>query len=279
MSKLCYFGQIALLAYMVVSVSCKVLYQDEDSQQQDSDIIQGDPAIVQAVGKANLIVVGRVIGLIDPKPAARDRKHLEAHWIFVVETLKGVDETGQQLAARPNGLLWEDGKSYIIFLQRTGMGNFAEAVTQQLVEANDANIAVIRDEILAQGGSVISQPILWMQYVSGFGTVIAELLVTVEGNFEWKKQLQIGGDAEPEYERLIGNLPEEAIADLITQIGPIEPGLIADDSGIITFRWSDEEGKTQSSSCYTLDNPSCVELLQTVETLAREHGQEPEVQD
>jgi hypothetical protein len=109
--------------------------------------------------------------------------------------------------------------------------------------------------------------------------VIAELLVTVEGNFEWKKQLQVGGDAQPEYEKLTGSLSEEAIADLIAQIGQVESGSIADDASIITFRWSDEEGKTQFSSCYALDNPSCVELLQTVETLAHTHGQNPEIQD
>lgn len=124
--------------------------------------------MARSVKEADLIVVGRVISLIDLKPAARTRKHREAHWIRVERTLKGSDETGQRLRARPNGLLWEDGKSYILFLKRLG-GDWVEAIPQQLVEASQAPIAAVVKEVASQGGGVSLRRSLWMKYTGGWG--------------------------------------------------------------------------------------------------------------
>ena len=38
------------------------------------------PSMIDLVKNADLIVVARVVGIIDPKPAAQSRKHREAHW-------------------------------------------------------------------------------------------------------------------------------------------------------------------------------------------------------
>ncbi len=190
------WGQIALLIGIMGFASCKTSDTVETVTQQD---LRMD----ESVKEADLIVVARVIGIIDTKPAASVRKDLQAHWIRVERTLKGVDETGQRLRARPDGMLWKDGQSYILFLKRLG-GDSVESTFQQLIEATQASIAAIAEEVTAQGAGVSPKRLLWMKYVGGWGGgLIAEFFVTVDGDFEWKQRLQTGNNVEPEYEQLV----------------------------------------------------------------------------
>ncbi|MCI0400626.1 MAG: hypothetical protein L0Z68_04915 [Gammaproteobacteria bacterium] len=232
-----------------------------------------DSSITQAVSEADLIVLGRVIGIIDPKPHALTQKHLEAHWIHVEQTLKGNDETGQRLSARPKGLLWEDGESYVIFLKRMG-GDWFEAIPQQLLEATEAHLAAVMEEVHTQGSGVSPRLVLWMKYTGGLTTgVLAEFYVSVEGHFEWKKRLQSHSNEEQQYETRSGRLSPDAIASLIRQIEQAGPSSAADDAGIVAFRWLDAREDTQSKAFVMPDHPSSTRLLETIETLARRHGQ------
>lgn len=261
---MCQFMRIILIVCIGVFVSAfKPSYVVKAGMQQSFPMDQ-------SVREADLIIVGRVGGLIDTKPAARARKHLEAHWIYVEQTLMGIEETGQKLAARPTGLLWEEGKSYIIFLKRVGIGNFVEAVPQTLVEATQPNIAAVVEEVVAQGGYVRPMPGFWMQYTGGWG-VITEILIATEGNFEWKRQLKSPDSAEQKYEKLSGNLSGEAIKSLIRQVAQVDPGPTADDADILIFRWLDEKGEVQFKSCFLQDNLPCAKLLESIETLVIQH--------
>ncbi len=259
------FWHILLIIIIVVYVSYTHSYEVRASEL--------DSTVAQSIQEADLIVVGRVIGLIDSKPDAITRKHLEAHWIHVAQTLKGIDETGQKLAGRPNGLLWENGKSYIIFLKRVGIGNFAEVVPQSLMEATQANINTIRNKVEAQGYSVRPKPGVWMQHTGGWGAgVIAEFYVTVDGNFEWKQRLQTVKSAESQYEKRAGRLPEDVILSLIQQVAQAGPGPAFDDAGQVTFRWLDAKGEAQFKGYSAPDMLPAIELLETIETLTHQHS-------
>ncbi len=265
-----YFVKIVfLIGIFVLMSSWNPLYLVKASKQQGL-------GMDKSVKEADLIIVGRVAGIIDSKPAARDRKHLEAHWVHVEQTLKGIDETGEQLAVRPNGLLWEDGKSYVIFLKKIGMGNFVEAIPLPIIEATQAHIDKVVKEVAVQGSHVSPKPVFWMQHTGGWGAgVIAELSIFTDGDFEWRKQLQSSNNTERRYEKLIGRLPNEAIVGLIHQVAKVEIGLVADDANSLNFRWLDAEGEAQLKRCYLQDHPPCAELLKTIETLALRHGQVP----
>ena len=72
-----------------------------------------DTPVDKAVEQAELVVVGRVLGLADTKPAAQARRHLEVHRILVQRTLKGAEPSLSQIALRPNGARWDDGVAYV----------------------------------------------------------------------------------------------------------------------------------------------------------------------
>jgi hypothetical protein len=219
---------------------------------------------------ADLVAVARVIGIIDPKPEARTRKHLEAHWILVERTLKGNDEAGQRLRARPNGLRWEDGKSYVLFLKWLA-GDWVEAVPQQPTDATDSHVAAVLREIAAQGSGVAPRRALWMRHTGGWSPEVAtEFSLAVNGRFEWKKRLPTG-----DYEKRRGELPAREVARLVERVAKAGPGPAVDDAGVVSFRWLDATGTAQSRIYAAPDQPPSVTLLQAIEELARRHGRAP----
>lgn len=239
-----------------------------------NDVHAGErsPTIAQSVKEADLIIVGRVISLIDPKPAARARKPLEAHWVHVERTLKGIDESGLRLRARPNGLRWEDGESYVMFLKWQDI-DWVEAVPQRLLQATKATIDAVAKEVAVQGAGVSPKRVVWMRHTGGWGAgVLAEFFVTVDGRFEWKKWLQDSPPDKPRYETRAGRLSQEVIASLIGQIARAGPGPIIDDAGIVTFRWLDAKGGAQFRTYMMPDGPPCADLLKMIESIARKYG-------
>ena len=232
----------------------------------------GERGMGEWVKEADLIVVGRVLGLIDPTPAAQTRKHREAHWVRVERTLKGSEETGQRLRARPNGLLWEDGKSYVIRLKWME-GDWVEAVPQPRIEATEGHIAAAIAEVATQGGGVSPRRALAMRYTGGWSAeVMAEFFVTVEGTFAWRRRI-----AKGRYEEQLGTLPKEVVARLVRQIAQAGPGPAADDAGSVAFRWLDATGEARSRTYLIPDQPPCSKLLEAIEAVARRHGRMPRV--
>jgi hypothetical protein len=222
------------------------------------------------VKEADLIVVARVIGLIDPKPAAQTRKHREAHWVQVERTLKGSEETGQRIRARPNGLAWEDGKSYVMFLKWLE-GDWVEAVPQQLIESTESHIGAAIAEVATQRGGVSPRRALTMRYTGGWSTeVAAEFSLAVTGQFAWKKRLPTG-----DYEERRGTLPARDVTRLVDQVATAGPGPVVDDAGIVSFRWLDATGTAQTRIYAAPDQLPTVTLLKTVDELVRRYGRAP----
>jgi len=234
-----------------------------------------DPEFARLVKAADLVVVARVVGPIDAKPIARTRPHREAHWIQVERTLQGYDETGHRLRVRPNPLPWQDGKSYVLFLQWLG-GDWVQAIPQELVEANDRSIATVASVVAALGGGVHSMRALWIRHSGGWGAgVSSEFLATVDGTFEWKKRIGSSGGAAVEYERRSGKLPEETLKNLVARVAEAGQGPAADDYGEVSIQWLDANGEVRSKNYFRPDRPPVSDLLEAVEALARQFGQAP----
>lgn len=232
--------------------------------------------IAETLTDADLIVVARILGLVDPNPAARARKHLEAHWIFVEETLHGSDESGQSFRARPNGLAWEDGKSYILFLSRIN-GDWVEADPRQLLQATETAIRAVTQGLAEQGGGLSPRRAVWMRHTGPWGTgVLAEFFVTVDGDFEWKKRAGSGWRTERKHDTRSGRLSQDAIRGLIERIARAAPGPAADDAGRVSFRWLDPAGEAQSKGCNAGSQSPSAELVKTIEALVLKYGREPQ---
>lgn len=225
-------------------------------------------SVAGAIDASDLIVVGRVVGLVDTKPIAATRREREVHWIDVERTLAGGDEAGQRLRVRPNGLLWEDGRSYVLFLKR-GDGDWAEAVTQPDVPASPERIASVEAVLAERGRGVEPRRLVWIRYTGGWGGgLLAEFSVTGGGDFVWR------GKADPGSEpvELAGTLPAGETAGLIEWIEGAGPGPISDDAGIVSVRWLDAGGEARDRSYLRPDRPPASELLDRVERLARRYG-------
>jgi hypothetical protein len=226
------------------------------------------PSVAESVKEADLVIVGRVIGLIDPTPVARTRKHLEGHWIRVEDTLKGIDETGERLRARPNGLLWEDGNSYVMFLRRTD-GGWVDALPRYPL-GPEASIGVVIDEVAAQRGQVIPKPVLSMKQNFGPNARIrAEFTVSKDGTFYWTRS----DSGDHQYERRTGRLPSHTLTALIRQIEDAGPGPVVDDSSsTITLAWRTAAGETRARGYSVPEQPPAADLLQAIETLVLRYG-------
>ena len=222
-------------------------------------------ALAGPVDEASLVIVGRVLGTVDTKHRAQARKHLEAHWVRVEQTLMGTDEAGQRFIVRPNGLIWKDGEAYVLALNWVE-GNRAEALAQPIVVASGANIAAARKAIAVNGGTVAPQRVLWMRHVGGWQTAsTTELIVGADGGFAWTA-------AAPASERLSGRFPDDVVAGLIRRIAAAGEGVLLDDAGSVTFRWLDAAGQAQLKRYAMPDAPPASSLRALIETLAREHG-------
>ena len=217
------------------------------------------------VGMANFVIVGRVLGTVDTKPGAQARKHLEAHWVRVEQTLMGSNETGQRFMVHPNGLIWQDGEAYVLALSWVE-GNQAKAVAQPLAVASEANIAAAREAVAANGGTVAPRRVLWMRHVGGWQVApTTELIVGADGAFTWTA-------AAPAGERLSGGFPDAVVAGLIRRVAEAGEGARVDDAGSVTFRWLDAAGQVHIKRYAVPNAPPATVLRGLVESLAREHG-------
>lgn len=176
--------------------------------------------MAEALAEADLVVVATVIGPVDPAPGARARKEREAHWVDVERTLKGGDETGQRLKARPNGLRWVDGQSYVIFLRWLG-GDWFEARSKPALPATEANVRAVERAARQQGMSVGPPRVLWMRHMAGWGGgLIGEFSLAADGTFQWTTR--VGKGPARRDETKLGRLPDAIAAALLKEVfGPV----------------------------------------------------------
>jgi hypothetical protein len=228
---------------------------------------QQPPLTSELVGAADLIVVGRIVGLADSSPSAQARRQYEMHLFDVVQTLKGPDHAGQRLGARPNGAVWSDGAAYILLL-RSGPGNIVETLSQPLLPASPEEIARVERLVRERGEGVTERRVLWMVRTNPIGPApLVELYVTASRAFEWKTPASSGQSPVS----LTGRLPEGQVQSLVQRIRDADPGPIVDDASVLLFGWLDESGARQMKTCYLVAPNDCQTLLDDIERLVRLH--------
>lgn len=233
-----------------------------------------DAGLAASVSTADEIVVGKVIGVIESKPQAADRKGHEAHWVEVTRSIKGVNETGQRIAVRPNGHVWDDGGEYLLFLNRRGVGHWFEAIPATAVAATQEVIHQARDWVRDDGGGVIAEPVLWIQHEDGSGGgLLWELYITSQGRFDWYKK-SLEADDDWQEQRLCGTLPREVVATMLRLIDQTGPGPLADDTGMVSIRYVpvDTDARGVQFKGYAVpDEAPCEELLANLQDNVLEH--------
>jgi len=225
-----------------------------------------EAAIDQATRDADLVVIARVVGMIDDKPGAEARKAREAHWIDIERVLKGSDEAGQRFGAQPNGMIWQDGARYIMFLDWP-YGNWVEAIPPSIA-ASEANVARVAVTVARQGAGVTPARVLWMRLVGGWQIApSAEFIVGADGKFVWRERV---GDND--FTVRTGALDKGAIAALIKRIAGTRPGPVVDDGGTVSFRWLDADRKPRFAQFSTPDRPPAAGLVAAIRKLAQRRG-------
>jgi len=227
-----------------------------------------DSVVPDAAAQADLIVVARVLGLADSKPEAQARRHLEVHLIEVERTLKGREMRGRRLAVRPSPLAWQDGATYLIFLEsELPASSMVQPVpTQPILPATPANVAAVLDVLAAQGSAVSPPLILWMIETSGSerGTV-REFLLSESGSFEWRRR--VAGQTD----ELTGRLARSEIDALVGELAASERVTLPDDAAVVQFSWLDTGGEVRARA-FSAEDASTRELLRRVESLARDNS-------
>lgn len=223
-----------------------------------------------AVRSSDLVIIGRVIGLVDQKPEAMQRKSREMHWVDVVKTLKGNDEVGERFAVRPLGPAWQDAKSYVLFLEWGG-SNFANSRYVPALPATENNIAAVRREIAAQGAGPTPRRTYWVLHASGWQLAPAtEFIVTADSRFVWSRRLP-GAAEGSRAEILRGTLPKSALASLVRGAEGLPTAVSGDDEGKVTVHWRDASGKKQAKDLGPTSGRAAKSVLQEIEALARRH--------
>jgi hypothetical protein len=220
-----------------------------------------------AVEAANFVVQARIVGMIDTKPAARHRKHREAHWVDIERTLKGNDETSTRFRVRPNGQHWQDGRSYILFLDWV-VGDWAEAVPQPLLAATAANLDQVAAVVADRGEGVATRRVFWMKHQGGWQPKPwADWIVGADGAFEWRHCVADCQSPKPRYATRTGRVAQAAIDDLIGRIETAPARPIADDIDTVSFRWLDPSGAPHLAVFPLETNSPAQGLIDAIEAL------------
>jgi len=257
------------ILFLLPVLCAGVLLAPLGAQQPDEGLAPQD--FTHAVTKAEYVIVGRVLGLIDPEPAAAKRKHLEAHWVEVERTLKGYDLTARRLKVHPNTLEWTDGRSYVLFLQEMGNG-FFKTIPEPVRTGSPESVAMLVQKL---GFGVLPrvQAHMWyLDWANGRFGVMSELIVTVDGRFQLiKPVVDQNRNVTPQRTIVSGNLPADGISNLITRIKATKAAPMADDSPFAHFALSVTPGKVEYLTYPLIDSPELEALLKHVEALAGAH--------
>lgn len=229
-------------------------------------------SVSNAVRSSDLVIIGRVVGVIDQKPSVTQRKAREVHWVDVVKVLKGSNEAGERFAVRPMGRAWQDGKDYILFLQWGG-SNFANARYLAALDATGDNIAFVERDIAAQGVGPTPRRIYWLRLEDGLqDRPITEFIVTEDTRFAWSR-LPIRRAGSARTERLRGALPKPVLEALIHQVEDVPKATADDDADRVTVHWRDAGGVKRTKPLGSPSRAQTLLILQAVERLARRHQQ------
>ena len=209
--------------------------------------------VAEDVRKAALftdhVIIGEIVSMVDSKPEANSRKHLETHWVFVEESLKGFDIAGEILKVRPRGLYWQDGERYVLFLNRTAVA-FYEADSSISLEANDAQI--VREEIKRQKDGVKDRLTIWLAKSSFWKPSSGyELAVGQQGNFRLSTfpSSSTGKISSKDILHLVERLERAALEEQIY-----------DDADSLNFQWRDQHGKIHTGGCSIFGETLCSDL-------------------
>lgn len=225
-----------------------------------------------AVRSSDLVIVGRMIGLVDQKPGAMQRRARERHWVDVLKTLKGNDESGERFAVLPLGRAWQDGKDYILFLEWNG-SNIAKAHHIAVLPATGSNIAAVTREIASQGAGPEPRRAYWVRHDGGWQRAPAtEFIVTEDFRFVWSRR-RPGGASGTGTEVLRGVLPKPALAALVRGAAGFPATIAGDDEDKVTVYWRVAGGRKHSKELGGASSASPKSVLQEIESLARRHRQ------
>jgi hypothetical protein len=229
-----------------------------------------------AVKASDYVVLGRVVGMVDrsvPPDELDRRKHLEAHRVDVLATLKGYDITQRRIVVRPNTLRWTDGDTYVLFLKDRGNG-FFDAIPEVVLTESPADIAALVQRL---GFGVLPRLQLRMRILGGCCSVHAGMLqdlrIAADGRFEYEKILtDEHGHLLPKADVFTGVLPKAEIGSLVTKVTTLKKAPMPDGGHLLTLEISSAPGKVEYSTFNLGVRPDAGAVVASADQLARENA-------
>jgi hypothetical protein len=235
----------------------------------------GEPAGSMQSSKSqasDLVVIGRVIGMVDIGKPAATPKTLALHSLVVERTIQGTDETGIRLQVLPNGERWIDGQSYVLWLRRPHL-RVLEAIPGSSLEAGSPAARSALEEVSRSRPVVAPQRVIWVRHETGStGQVRMEFWMAADGAFEYRSQPATPGAAAAPLTALAGRLPATDAAALVKRLRSAGAGPSADDAGVVTIRLVGEDRVPEFREYSTPDSPPAAEVLREIGELAHKYG-------
>jgi hypothetical protein len=229
----------------------------------------GADDLTSVVRSADVIVVGRVLGTVDTKPQAEKNKEREAHWVKIERTLKSFDINGRTVRVRPNGIPWENGTAYVLFLKEYGNG-FYDAIRR--VVPNDQDTL---NRILAISGG--PRPKLQMRMLSGCGCCgeakVVSFALMVDGKFEYTDARHAA--AGQTTKTLVGTLSSTEAKALVAKLARTKVGPLTDCGGSALFEFVGPKGDVIYRQHSFTAPAQGAELLAMVSDVATSRGASP----
>lgn len=173
-------------------------------------------------GSTNLIVKARTVGNEHPQQK-----------IEILETLHGIDSTGDTLYVYDRDMRWQENKEYMLFLENHGIGEDGNTI---LIEAKDSNTEIKRRM------ERCNKAILWMVHEDSWGVgTHAEFVLLDNLQYELKRlvdpKTNTAAGGEHEYETIRGKMDKTSAQQLLNAVAGAGEGADAEDAGIVIFTW------------------------------------------
>jgi len=211
-----------------------------------------------------------IVGLTDSIPsaeAADDGRTVVT--VHVLRTLKGIDQTGCQVKLATKQPL-DAGRSYILSLKRDPFQPWGRIEAAE--EPSDQKIKAIVADATEKKTPIEDARAVWMYRVDHLnGSRVEEFYATSAGKYSYTQKTSGPGKPE-ESESRSGQLPKEAISELIQAIAETPDQGDAGEASMATFRWVDETGVEQFKLYHFAANPPGKDLIDKIAEAARKHA-------
>ena len=255
--KIIFFFAISIIVLIVILF---FVINQNSFPDLDKSGLQCDTSLISLGGDANLIVRANTIG-----DHRGDLNGWSVQKVEIVDTLDGINVTGDIFSVGAKNMYWESNKEYLLYLENHGIGEDGDTT---LIEAKDPNTE-IKKEL-----NKCNKAILWMVHEDGWGRGILKEFVLLDNmQYEYVRRTDTGEHSPSKFEVYKGIMNKETIQTLLERVFIAGEGPDGRDAGIVVFTWRDGSGKIISKQYNLASSLPSSELMNFIEEKSLEFKQ------